>query len=406
MRIELFFRWILFLYDLLSYPLALMLLVVGLVSKRIRQQIAERRFFDLRGPTGPFDMLFFCSSAGEYEQALPLIHHFSTNNKRSMIVFFSQSGLDFARARNESTPCVLSPLDGFQRWKSILREQSIRSVVIVRHEIWPGLVFAAKDLGVKLYLINVSKVKHRWLERLMLSQFDHVFAVNPNIASSLGKQISAPTICTGDTKFDRVLERATQIDLKYSVLREIAGGRKIFIIGSAWLEDVRQCFFALESVDRKVFTIVVPHSLSESNLTTIESQIGHFGRHISRWSKIKLLEKPLLDVCIFDQMGSLFELYGYADFALVGGAFHHRVHNTLEPAVFNVPIASGPNIETSQEAMYLQKEGCLRVCADAKAVAEWINDALEERKIKPPQASVIALAGASYMIARTIEGTA
>ena len=56
-----------------------------------------------------------------------------------------------------------------------------------------------------------------------------------------------------------------------------------------------------------------------------------------------LLEINKVDVVIGDVMGSLFDLYGLADIATVGGSFVDvGGHNPIEPAAYGLPILVGP----------------------------------------------------------------
>jgi 3-deoxy-D-manno-octulosonic-acid transferase len=45
----------------------------------------------------------------------------------------------------------------------------------------------------------------------------------------------------------------------------------------------------------------------------------------------------------------LTKIYSYADIAYVGGGFATGLHNTLEPAVFGVPVIIGPNYDGFKE---------------------------------------------------------
>ena len=62
------------------------------------------------------------------------------------------------------------------------------------------------------------------------------------------------------------------------------------------------------------------------------------------------------DVLIIDCFGLLSSIYHYADVTYVGGGFGVGIHNTLEAAVWDVPVIFGPNNERFQEAQ------CLKLC--------------------------------------------
>jgi 3-deoxy-D-manno-octulosonic-acid transferase len=56
-------------------------------------------------------------------------------------------------------------------------------------------------------------------------------------------------------------------------------------------------------------------------------------------------------ILIVDKIGELSKIYSYAAFAYVGGGFKKKkLHNTLEPAAFSIPVIIGPHFKTFQEA--------------------------------------------------------
>jgi 3-deoxy-D-manno-octulosonic-acid transferase len=56
------------------------------------------------------------------------------------------------------------------------------------------------------------------------------------------------------------------------------------------------------------------------------------------------------DVLIIDTIGLLTKIYSYAQMAYVGGGFATGLHNTLEPAVYGIPVVIGPNYKGFKEA--------------------------------------------------------
>ena len=55
------------------------------------------------------------------------------------------------------------------------------------------------------------------------------------------------------------------------------------------------------------------------------------------------VEKRIL---ISDKIGELSKIYSYAAFAYVGGGLRKKLHNTLEPAAFSIPVIIGPHFKT------------------------------------------------------------
>ena len=60
---------------------------------------------------------------------------------------------------------------------------------------------------------------------------------------------------------------------------------------------------------------------------------------------------------IIDCFGLLSSIYHYANVTYVGGGFGVGIHNTLEAAVWGVPVIFGPNNQKFQEAQELKECG-------------------------------------------------
>ena len=72
---------------------------------------------------------------------------------------------------------------------------------------------------------------------------------------------------------------------------------------------------------------------------------------------------------IIDEIGILSKVYRYADIAYIGGGFGKGIHNTLEAAIYNIPVIFGPNYHKSQEAKELIRLGIAKSiidCSDLK----------------------------------------
>jgi 3-deoxy-D-manno-octulosonic-acid transferase len=59
---------------------------------------------------------------------------------------------------------------------------------------------------------------------------------------------------------------------------------------------------------------------------------------------------------VVDEIGHLAGLYHYSDIAYVGGSFKQGIHNSMEPAIFGVPVLYGPVHKNSYEAIQLARQ--------------------------------------------------
>jgi 3-deoxy-D-manno-octulosonic-acid transferase len=62
-------------------------------------------------------------------------------------------------------------------------------------------------------------------------------------------------------------------------------------------------------------------------------------------------------VLIVDTIGILSSIYKYADLSYIGGGFGVGIHNTLEAAIFGMPIVFGPNYLKFNEATTMVRLG-------------------------------------------------
>ena len=71
-------------------------------------------------------------------------------------------------------------------------------------------------------------------------------------------------------------------------------------------------------------------------------------------------EKADLQACqvlVVDGIGFLSSIYRYGIIAYIGGGFGKGIHNTLEAAVYGIPVIFGPRHEKFKEALDLLKQG-------------------------------------------------
>ena len=83
------------------------------------------------------------------------------------------------------------------------------------------------------------------------------------------------------------------------------------------------------------------------------------------------------EVMIIDNMGMLSAVYQYADIAYIGGGFGRGIHNTLEAAVYGIPVIFGPAYTGFQEAVDLIACGGARTISDYEGLEACLDDWLD-----------------------------
>ncbi|HRO76834.1 MAG TPA: 3-deoxy-D-manno-octulosonic acid transferase, partial [Crocinitomicaceae bacterium] len=87
-------------------------------------------------------------------------------------------------------------------------------------------------------------------------------------------------------------------------------------------------------------------------------------------------QKNETNILIVDCIGKLSNLYQYASLAYVGGGFTGKLHNILEPAVFQIPIIIGTQHERFPEAQQLINKGIVSVVSNKDELTDIIEKQL------------------------------
>lgn len=385
-------------------------------------------------------VLFFCSSAGEYEQAIPVIERFKNQGWQPVILFFSTSGTNFAEKRSERTPYFLYPLDTLKHARTIFSALRPSLVFIVRQEIWPSFLWVSKK-NCPLYLLNASVSEssksaiQTYVKKVAYKAFDRIFVCTPSDESFFHQTLQVPReklVLSGDTKYDRVLEAAKKIaedkarfsdspsELSPSSQASPSNRPCTVIIGSSWPDDVSACCSAAGAfvTSTKINLVVVPHDVSKASIQTTENLIQKAKLNIIKFSSLAVSkEAPIVDgeinlqlffaenpgsVLLVDSVGQLSRLYKQCDIALVGGACHYQVHNVLEPACFGLTVTFGSLYKNSHEAVCMVEKGLVVPFRSHEDLRVWFNQQLSpgvEKRLSSQRRLMIdhvtSLAGAS-----------
>jgi 3-deoxy-D-manno-octulosonic-acid transferase len=99
-------------------------------------------------------------------------------------------------------------------------------------------------------------------------------------------------------------------------------------------------------------------------------------------------------VLVIDTIGMLSSIYRYCQVAYIGGGFGVGIHNTIEAAVYGVPVLFGPNYQHFREAKGLIASGAARSIKNYKEAEEAFDTALD-------QYQEIGAKAAAYVAAET-----
>jgi len=303
---------------------------------------------------------FHASSLGEFEQGRPIMERIRNEHPeyRILLTFFSPSGYEVRKNYPGADLICYLPFDTILNVRRFLNRVQPKKVFFIKYEFWPNYLTALKRRQIPTYLISgIFRQEQLFFKnyapfyRRMLSSFTHLFVQNQvsvDLLASIGR--TDEVSISGDTRFDRVLEiRAAAKDLPIAEQFAKSGKGNILIAGSSWPKD-EALFIPYFNEHPELKLIIAPHEIHEEHLLTIESQLK---RPFLRYTQTSPEEAVKCDCLIIDCFGLLSSIYRYGDIAYIGGGFGTGIHNTLEAAVYGIPVIFGPNFAKFHEAKEL-----------------------------------------------------
>lgn len=365
---------------------------ISLFDKKIKKGVRGRRdtFKFLKENVQKNDLVFWfhCASLGEYEQGLPVFKKIKQSYPKAKIVlsFFSPSGYEIRR-KNPITPIVVYlPLDTQKNVESFLKITNPKMVVFVKYELWPNYLAALKTHAAKVFLISAlfrpdqyffKSFTKRWREPILC--FDYIFTQNIESLNLLKSVGYTKASVSNDSRFDRVLNQLEQNN-NLPIIDAFIDSKTCIVAGSTWAEDEALLTPYINSTTTDLKFIIAPHNIDKQRVQKLLKKLGNKACLHSDHDIDTLREKQVL---IIDSIGLLSKLYCYADIAYVGGGMGHTgLHNTLEAAVFSVPIIIGQNYSQFPEAKAMLELGGLFSVKDSKAFQNALDTLVDDEKVR------------------------
>lgn len=352
------------LYDLLINIFQLHLHVLKYFNKTVFNFLIKRKkiFKKLKSNISKNEKYIWIhvASLGEYEQGLPVFKKIKSLYKDHKIVlsFFSSSGYDLRKNNPISDLTVYLPIDTSYNAKRFINLINPEIAVFVKYEFWPNFLKYLKKNNTPTYLLAGVFRKNHWFfkpygfwMRNNLKTFNHFFVQNNDSKKILKKYNFNNCSVMGDSRFERVLELPNQKnEIKY--LNKFKKSKQCFVAGSTWNEDDEIIIKFINSYkENDICFIIAPHQIDLNKINKAKSFIKKKSILMSELNKDNASKNSVIFI---DSIGLLTSVYSYADIGYVGGGMGNTgLHNTLEPAVFKIPVIVGKNFEKFHEVSEL-----------------------------------------------------
>lgn len=366
-------------YNIVIYFILCGIAIASLFNEKVRKMWrGEREAFKILkqkvDPNAKY-IWFHAASLGEFEQGRPLMERIRKDypQYKILLTFYSPSGYEVRKNYEGADIICYMPVD--TRLNAIRFLRLVRPVMafFIKYEFWSNFLHILKHRNIPTYSVSSifreDQVFFKWYGRSyagVLKCFTRFFVQNEESKRLLeGIGITAVDV-VGDTRFDRVLqikEAAKQLPICEAFRTGVASSQsadvphhdfKVFVAGSSWPPD-ENIFIPFFNEHKDWRLLIAPHVIAEEHLKLILSLIK--GKKVVRYTQTTPEEAAEADVLIIDCFGLLSSMYNYGDVAYIGGGFGVGIHNTLEAAVWNMPVIFGPNNKKFQEAQGLLKSG-------------------------------------------------
>lgn len=366
-------------YNIVIYFVLWGIAIASLFNEKVRKMWrGEREAFKILkqkvDPNAKY-IWFHAASLGEFEQGRPLMERIRKDypQYKILLTFYSPSGYEVRKNYEGADIICYMPVD--TRLNAIRFLRLVRPVMafFIKYEFWSNFLHILKHRNIPTYSVSSifreDQVFFKWYGRSyagVLKCFTRFFVQNEESKRLLeGIGITAVDV-VGDTRFDRVLqikEAAKQLPICEAFRTGVASSQsadvphhdfKVFVAGSSWPPD-ENIFIPFFNEHKDWRLLIAPHVIAEEHLKLILSLIK--GKKVVRYTQTTSEEAAKADVLIIDCFGLLSSMYNYGDVAYIGGGFGVGIHNTLEAAVWNMPVIFGPNNKKFQEAQGLLKSG-------------------------------------------------
>jgi len=368
-----------FVYKIILIPIVVVIGSIGLCfNKKLRdglfgrfqtRKVLKNYLNELNGDEIIY--WFHASSHGEFLQTKPVLLGLKEVEPHAKLIvsFFSPSG--YQHVNDESIDCkIYLPLDFYWTVKSALRLVRPEKLIFASYDIWPNLIWAAKELGIPtvLFAARFKKGTGKLLPVVrnfyhhVYKDFHSIYTITKTDHNHLQLMLENSSNTTvrvfGNPRYDHVKSTADKFTTEHT--KSVLSRKKRIIFASIHDEDERIIYESVLRLlnDYESLSILwVPHEPIPSVIDASVQRFEELGFKVSIFSKQTPYDKDDPKVIVVDVVGVLSHLYWDGIIAYVGGGFSTGIHNVMEPAIARLPILFGPQYENFHEAEELIKSG-------------------------------------------------
>jgi 3-deoxy-D-manno-octulosonic-acid transferase len=345
--------------------------------------------------------------------AVPLIRALLDRGDRVVTTHFTPAGrreaerIFAAEIAAGTLAAVWVPFETAWAYAGFFRAFRPRAGLVMEIEIWPRMIFAARNAGVPLFMCNAqyhTKSMARDVKFTLRHKLMQAYAgafVKSDLQARRFASVGVPNITvTGELRFDQPIPPA-QIAAAQALRPLLAGTRPVTTFASAVEGEDDLYLDAIATAlthPSRPFVVYVPRK--PERFDEVAGMLEKRGFRFLRRSQsldatLTPQSLPSLpwggdgggghdasqppDLLLGDSLGEMYFYLAFSDRTVTGGGFTpHGAHNIIEPLALKRPVIVGPEIHTIEyPAVEAIAAGvCLRVEtreALTKALTDWLG---------------------------------
>ena len=274
-----------------------------------------------------------------------------------------------------------APVDGPRAVAGFLDHWRPASGVLVESELWPNLITAAAERGVRLALVSArmtQKSADGWARAPAAARALLQDAATADRLQKLGG-VTGPQL-----NLKQVGEPLPSDETELERLRTLTAGRPVILAASTHPGEealIAEAVHQLRAHQPGLLLIIAPRHPERG--AAVADLLSEAGFNTARRSQGEA-PGPLTTAYVADTLGELGLFFRLADVVVMGGGYAPGVggHNPLEPARLGATILTGPSVFNAAATYQAMFEEVAALCApDGEALTRHLRGLLDNPAI-------------------------
>lgn len=398
------------LYNIIIFLSSILIFIGSFFSKKLnllyngRKKI--KKYFKIINITNEKKIWIHVSSVGEFEQAKSIIYYFKNKSKlKIFITFFSPSAEKVIKKFKLVDYSCYLPEDSKNKISYLYKKINPKILLLIKYEFWYHLINEGNKINIPVVSISSIFRKNQIYFNAFsffskpLKKINYYYVQNEESKSLLKSIDIINVIVVGDTRFDRVYDIYKE-SKDYPKIEKFVKKSKTLIIGSSWKSDINILKNGILNSNKLKF-IIAPHNVNENEIVFIENL---FLNNTIRYSNLEVDNSYDKNILIIDNIGMLSSIYRYGNIAYIGGGFEGTLHNSLEAAIWDLPILYG-NHKNNQKFNEIRNMEKLELTFPINSTIEYekkINELLNKKNTYGTKKYVLNNIGATKLIFKSL----